>query len=179
MIVIMAGLPGTGKSTLAQALAAQLSGRVLSKDEVRHALFSASEIEYSTEQDDFVLQVMLRTAGWVVQKNPCRVVFLDGRPFSRAYQLDLVLKACANMGQPWCILECMCSKETARQRIEKQAASGGHPAGNRDFHLYQEVKARFEPITFPKAVIDTDRPLEECVQTALAAIHTATIQNTH
>jgi predicted kinase len=62
MIVIMAGLPGTGKSTLAQVLAARLSGRVISKDSVRHALFSEAEIEYSTEQDDFVMQVMLRTA---------------------------------------------------------------------------------------------------------------------
>ena len=39
MIVLMAGLPGTGKSTLARELAAQTSGRVLSKDEIRHAIF--------------------------------------------------------------------------------------------------------------------------------------------
>jgi predicted kinase len=175
MIVIMAGLPGTGKSTLAQALAARLSGRILSKDAVRHALFSESEIEYSTEQNDFVMQVMLRTAGWIAFKDPTRVVFLDGRTFSRRYQLDLVLQACAAMGQPWCILECVCSEEIARKRIADQAASGAHPAGNRDFQLYQEVKERFEPITLPKTLIDTDRPLEECVQTALAAIHAAKI----
>jgi predicted kinase len=173
MIVIMAGLPGTGKSTLAQALAARLSGRVLSKDVVRHALFSESEIEYSTAQDDFVMQVMLRTAGWMVQKDPARVVFLNGRPFSRRYQLDLVVKACAEMRQPWCILECVCSEETARQRMEEQAQAGGHPAGNRDFQLHREVKARFEPIALTKTVIDTDLPLDTCAEEAIVAIQAA------
>jgi len=35
----MAGLPGTGKTTLARELAAGTSGRLLSKDEFRHAIF--------------------------------------------------------------------------------------------------------------------------------------------
>ena len=70
MIVLMAGLPGTGKSTLARELAARTSGRVLSKDEIRHAIFLPEEIEYSTRQDDFCLQVMLETAGYLLARQP-------------------------------------------------------------------------------------------------------------
>jgi adenylylsulfate kinase len=109
----------------------------------------------------------------MVQKDPKRVVFLDGRPFSRRYQLDLVLKACAEMRQPWCILECVCSEETARQRIADQASAGAHPASNRDVQLYREVKACFEPIPLPKTVINTDLPLEACEERALTAIRNA------
>jgi len=32
------------------------------------------------------------------------------------------------------------------------------------------VKARFEPIGYQKTVIDTDRPLEQCVRQAMAAL---------
>jgi len=170
MIVLMAGLPGSGKTTLARALAARTSGRVLSKDEIRHAVFLPEEIEYSAAQDDFCLQIMLDTAGFLLSRHPLRPIFLDGRPFSRRYQIDNVLAAAASLHQPWRILECVCSEETAKRRIEAQSASAGHPAGNRDYSLYLEVKSRFEAITFAKTVIDTEQPLEVCVQQALAAL---------
>jgi hypothetical protein len=83
MIVLMAGLPGSGKSTLARELAWRTSGRVLSKDDFRHALFAPEEIEYSTRQDDFCLELMLQTAGYLLTRDPARIIFLDGRPFSR------------------------------------------------------------------------------------------------
>jgi predicted kinase len=167
MIVLMAGLPGTGKTTLAREVARRTNGRVVSKDEFRHALFTREEIEYSSRQDDFVLQVMLQTAGYLLERDPARRIFLDGRPFSRRYQIENVLAAADSLHQPWRILECVCAEAIARQRLESDAGSGVHPAGNRGFPLYLEVKARFEAISLPKIVIDTGDPLENCVRTAL------------
>ncbi len=166
----MAGLPGGGKSTLARALAARTAGRVVSKDEIRHAMFLAEEIEYSTRQDDYCLQIMLDTAGYLLERNATRVIFLDGRPFSQRYQIENVIAAAAALRQPWRILECACSDETARRRLAADIDAGTHPAGNRGFELYLEVKARFEAITHAKTVIDTEQPLETCVQQALAAL---------
>jgi len=170
MIVLMAGLPGTGKSTLARALASRVDGTVLSKDEIRHAIFSPAEVEYSTEQDDFVMQIMLEAAAWILRKDPERIVFLDGRTFSRHYQIDRVIAAAGTLQQPWRILECVCAEETARTRIASQAAAGEHPAGNRNADLYLEVKAHFEAIVLPKTVIDTGQSLEGPVGRALQAI---------
>ena len=99
-----------------------------------------------------------------------RVIFLDGRPFSRRYQIENVIAAADSIGQPWRILECVCSEETVRRRLEADNESGSHPAGNRDFQLYAAVKARFEAITHPKKVIDTDQGLEGCVRAAMAAL---------
>jgi predicted kinase len=170
MIVLMAGLPGTGKTTLARDLAARTAGWVLSKDEIRHAIFSAEEIEYSSQQDDFCLELMLQTAGYMLARNPSRTIFLDGRPFSRRYQIENVLAAAASLHQTWRILECVCSEETAKGRLARDATASAHVARNRNFQLYFEVKSRFEAIAHAKTVIDTDQPLEGCVQQALAAL---------
>ena len=113
---------------------------------------------------------MIETAGYLLSRNPSRMIFLDGRPFSRGYQIDNVISAAASLQQSWRILECVCSEDTARQRLEADSASGAHPAGNRDYELYLDVKSRFEMITRAKTVIDTGQSIEVCIEQALAAL---------
>jgi predicted kinase len=170
MIVLMAGLPGTGKTTLASELARRTSGRVLSKDEFRHAVFLPDEIEYSSRQDDFCVQLMLEMCGYLLSQDAARIIFLDGRPFSRRYQIENVLTAASSLHQGWRILECVCSEENACKRLEGDAGTGSHVAGNRNFQLYREVKDRFETISLPKTVIDTDETLEQCIERGLIAL---------
>lgn len=167
MLILMAGLPGTGKSTLSRALATKLGATVIDKDQVRAALFSTPDIEYSTEQDDFCMAVMLKVAGYLFRKNPARIVFLDGRTFSQTYQLKRATGFAEAISQPWRILECTCSESTAQRRLRENP---NHVAANRDFDLYLRVKSRFEEITFPKIFIDTDQALENCIQLATEAL---------
>jgi hypothetical protein len=95
---------------------------------------------------------------------------LDGRPFSRRSQIERVKQFAAAQGQPWRILECVCSEASARQRLESPEASSDHPAINRGVALYLDVKAGFEPIFPPKTIIDTDAPLETCLNLACKAL---------
>jgi predicted kinase len=169
MLVIMAGLPGSGKSTLARQMAARGGGVVLDKDPIRAVLFGA-EVEYTTEQDDFVVNIMLQTAAWFLARKRKRMVILDGRVFSRNAQLHRVTDFAEKLGIDWMVFECTCSEQTARRRLEEDAATGAHPARNRTYTLYREVSERFEPIPEPKVVIDTERSLEECVAQALESL---------
>src|SRR5882672_1178550 len=91
VIVMMAGLPGTGKSTLARAVAVRVGGVVLDKDVIRASIFPRRLIEYSTQQDDFVVELMLSVTGYLLRRNPAAIVILDGRPFGKKYQVDMVV----------------------------------------------------------------------------------------
>src|SRR5579859_6966621 len=88
MLIMMAGLPGTGKSTLAEALAEALPATVLNKDRIRAALFDS--VDYSSEQDDVCLEIMFLIAAYLLRTRPHTTLILDGRTFSRRYQIELV-----------------------------------------------------------------------------------------
>jgi adenylylsulfate kinase len=167
MLILMAGLPGSGKTTLSRALARELNGTVLDKDKIRAALFPSEDIEYSTEQDDFCMAIMLKVAGYILRVHPERRVFMDGRTFSRTYQLKRATGYAEAIGQPWRLLECVCSEETARKRLTDIPE---HSAKNRNFDLYLKLKSQFEAIVLPKTLVDTDLPLDRCIALAKAAI---------
>lgn len=164
---MMAGLPGTGKSSLARALAERLPAAVLDKDRIRATLFEPGYVEYSREQDDFCLEIMLKTAGYLLAKDGGRHVIMDGRTFSRRYQRERVFQFCRTAGATWAILECVCCERTALDRLDYAMAEGTHPAANRTPELYERVRDLWEPIDEPKLVIDTDDAFEFGIQRAL------------
>ena len=170
MIILMVGLPGTGKSTLSRALAAEGNAVVLDKDEIRAALFLPAYLEYSARQDDFCQTLMLDTAAYLLERDPGLRIFLDGRTFSRAYQIQNAIAAADKLCTPWRIIECVCSEDAARRRIE--ASRDSHRALNRTYDLYRKLQAEFEPIPPPKLVVDTGQPLNKCVHTARAYLLT-------
>ena len=140
----------------------------MDKDRVRSALFPPDEIEYSTAQDDFCMGILYETAAYMLQKQPERLVLIDGRPFSRSEQIEQVAGWAEKMRQSWRIVECVCSEKTARKRLAEQA--GEHLAANRSYPMYQRIRAEWEEIVRAKTLIDTDRAIEVCVRETAAAL---------
>ena len=167
MIIAMSGLPGVGKSTLAAALAPRFDAALLDKDQVRATIFPGSHVDYTLEQDDFCVDVMYRTAAWLVGKDPATVVMLDGCTYTRAYQVRTLRDTAAHLNQPLSIIECYCEPEIAITRLNDDLAAGRHPAENRTASLYWEFHFRAETITEPKLRIDTSKAVDECVKECL------------
>lgn len=169
MWIAMAGLPGTGKSTLASRLADAVGGVVLCKDVVRGTLFPPAVLDYSADQDDVTMRAIYAAAAAIRRADPGRHVVLDGRTFSRAYQVRDLLEAASAAGAELRVIECVCADEVARVRLARDAAAGTHPAANRTPELHALARARAEPLSVPRLVLDTgETPPDECLARAVA-----------
>jgi predicted kinase len=165
MLVILSGLPGTGKSTLCRTLAAYAPSAVLNKDVIRQAVFGAAHTDYSRRQDDLCGSMMLAAAEYLLRKNQSLYVYLDGRTFSRKCHLQAAIELAERLAVPWRILHCVCSDEVARRRLKD---ARNHLARNRTFKLYKRIQASFEPIACAHLTINTELPLKDSLARAAA-----------
>jgi predicted kinase len=145
VIVVMAGLPGTGKTTLAKALAEKLGGVVVNKDEIRAAAFGKL-VDYSCEQDDFCMELVYQVARYI-RGVP---VVIDGRTFSKRRQVERMLDALGEVR----VIECVADDDVVRGRLEQDR---DHPARNRTYAMYCAVKAGKEELDISRLTVDTGK----------------------
>src|SRR6202522_3335971 len=156
--VFLAGLPGTGKSTLARAMGQRLGAAVLDKDRVRGALFPGPLTDYTAPQDHLCMSAMLDAAAYLTEHRRVDYIFFDGRTFSTRAQIEEVLLAAERAGVRWRILHLTCADAVAEARLARDDPS--HPAQNRDPGLYRRIKQHFEPILEAKLEVDTTLGIE-------------------
>jgi predicted kinase len=166
-VVVLAGLPGAGKSTLARALAARLpDARVIDKDAVRDALFAPCD--YSAAERNVTFSAMLEAARYHLGRG--RVVIFDGLTFSRRKEVAAAEATAAEGGGFAAVIVCDVPLEVAIERCEADASAGRHPAANRDGDLVRRVAAEMEEPAGSYLTLSTLSPVDELVVPALGWI---------
>lgn len=155
MLIVMAGLPATGKTSLAAAIARASAGVVLSKDEIRAAAFPPQVLDYSSAQDDLCMEMLYGAARYTCRTFPGTPVIVDGRTFTRRANVDRVIAVAEDIGARVRFVECVCDDATARRRLEESARGGTHVAANRDWSLYARLRSRAEPLQVERVTVDT------------------------
>jgi hypothetical protein len=164
MLIVVCGLSGTGKSTVALKLARLLGAELIRSDRVRkslagldvsaHSYAADSEGIYSADFTERTYEEMTRRATEVLAAG--RSCILDATYSSRAH-IEAARKA-ANEASGFYIIECTLPQEVAIERIEKRAEKervSEDVASDATVETYMKQKERFENIGAEAARVDT------------------------
>ena len=170
MVVVVAGIPASGKTTLATALGARLGWPLISKDVVKEALFDAlgtGDLEWSQRLGRAGHVVMYALAATMPR------VILEAH-FKRGVAEPELLA----LGRPIVQIYCRCPVDVAarryRGRIEDPDRHAGHlPEHQSDQVIEGWMKDSPAPLDLPNAhliEVDTTRPVDaDVVATSIQA----------
>jgi aminoglycoside phosphotransferase family enzyme/predicted kinase len=174
-LVLIGGLPGTGKSTVAQALGKRHGWRVLRTDEVRKQLarFDASEPgpasygegRYAHEQRAATYDALFRGARHALEMGESVVVDAS---WSEAPWRTAATMVAIDSASELIALQCVAPTAVAHERIARRRAIGGDPS-EADERIATLMAAAFDP--WPDArEIFTSAPPDETLGTVEAAV---------
>jgi aminoglycoside phosphotransferase family enzyme/predicted kinase len=170
-LLFMAGLPGTGKSMLAQALAERANFRLIRSDVVRKELAaaarSADEDIYTPEWNARTYAACLDLAGRFLLEG--KRVLVDAT-FREETQRRIILEAAVRWGVPRAMLLCRAEPDTVRRRLEQRKGD----ASDADWSIYLRLAASWEEVG-PHTqrdcdIISTDGSPEEGLSRALEVL---------
>jgi aminoglycoside phosphotransferase family enzyme/predicted kinase len=180
ILFITAGLVGTGKTFLAQALAKRRGLVVISSDVTRKKLagipFTEHRFEdfdrgiYSPEFSQKTYGKMFTEARDILKEGGS--VILDAS-FIRAEERLKAKKLAEKSGAEFFIVECRLDEKTIKQRLARRLEEGSTSDGR--WEIYPSQKRAFEPVAEAPpqkhAIIDTSKPVAENIRQILDKIN--------
>lgn len=178
LLILVRGVSGTGKSTLAAALATLFAAEHLQTDELRAEMAAegalptgSADAKYSQASRERVYDVMLERAAALLASRSS--VILDGTFLSAARRQEARHLA-TDHGALFQAFRCVCPAGVASARISRRRASGTSPS-----EAFPELVARQlaadepDPAGLPSVDVDTSRPVEELVPACVQVLRTA------
>jgi predicted kinase len=166
MLILVCGLPGTGKTTVAEAIARKAKASILSTDILRkEAVFRPS---YGDEEKGMVYGMLFSMAEMMLKDS--KSVLLDGTFYKKELR-DAAREVAAGTRSGFRLVEVVCDESVVRVRLEKRREAGGS-ASDADFTVYQKIKRIFEPIEENHFVIDTGSDLEKQIDVLIRNLKT-------
>ncbi len=158
MLVIICGLPGVGKTTLAKSLAPLIEGIVLSSDKIRKELFPSPT--YSQTEQNTVFDAMITGAK---NLNDVGTNCILDATFNREQSRIEVKNKLGLSDNQFHIIECVCNEDITMSRLESRK----NDYSDATIEVYQKMKIIREPVKLEHITLDTIIPPEENARKAL------------
>ena len=152
VLILTAGLMGSGKSYQAHALAARLGAEIIRTDLLRKELFNIKPLDrryedfgqgiYSDDTSRLIYDKAYDLAAKKIKQG--KTVIIDAS-FKRRAERQKTMRLAHNLGIHFYVLECTCSDEIARKRLEKRTQENDNASDGR-WELYQKQKNDFDAI---------------------------------
>jgi predicted kinase len=166
MLIVVSGLPGTGKSALADRIGQELGAVVLSVDPIEAAM-----LESGIEQSFATGYAAYRIVSTIVEANLAlgQTLIIDAVSSVAAAKAWWPVLA-STAGVSLAIIECICSdSELHRSRLEARVRGiGSFPEPSWDD--VERRRQEWVPWTIPQLVVDAVAPLDVNVAKALAYV---------
>ena len=172
MLVLIIGLPGTGKSTLARALASILPTTILDRDKIRDAVFPLEDLDYSEEQNEIASQITYKVAEHIFNRNKDRNIILDGRPYSKRAQIKVVEDLAKRVGHCLKVIYCWAPDEVVRKRLEQDMKDLKEMQSVRTFDKYLRIKMSFNEVKIDHIKVDTSIPFKKVIELVIEYLKT-------
>jgi predicted kinase len=152
LIIIICGLPGVGKSTLAKNLAPMINATILSSDKIRKELFLNPT--YTQFERKLVYDVMIIVAKYLNEVK-CNCI-LDAT-FNREKARVEIREKLQLEDEQFQIIECFCPEEIVISRLKSRKDD----YSDATIEVYQKMKKIYEPVKVNHIIVDTTRSPQE------------------
>lgn len=166
LIVVLIGLPGAGKSTIARALEQRLALRRVCRDAIRAAMFPRCDYSFVEKRAAFRTVLLALEINCLIGESSV----IDGMTFSRREDFDQIAALADAHGFDLLPLFIDCPRALARERIARDVVEGRHPAGDRTPELVDLVACRFDAPPAAAIRIDAARGIDEMCRLAVAEV---------
>ena len=162
-LVLMAGMPGSGKTTLALALGRSLGWPVIDKDTLKSPMLTKGISNDLAGPASYALMLELAD-DLLVRQNLSAI--LDS-PARFPFVLDRVQAISTQTGATLKIIRCIASRELRERRMIERVARPSQWTANIDMPDEQEQQM-FAHLPLDILIVDTSNPFELCIAEALA-----------
>jgi predicted kinase len=161
MLIIVAGLPGSGKSYFAEKLASMLGFTYINSDQLRQTMHVSGK--YTPEDKLLVYNAMLREAAWKLEQKESVVV---DATFYHHSMREMFVRLARAYNVPLHLIEIFADEIVIKERLKSP-----RKYSEADYSVYEKVRDDFEEITMPHLVLESaDNNIDEMLTKARAYI---------